>query len=320
MIRPATNLEWWLDGGQPGKILPMTTVAPSRTIFDEAKHPRDPAGKFAPKGLAGRQRLLAAYDAGHEKLGDLGGGNRALSVEKVKLSDGTVAVVKTVGGNDLNPAEARKEVLAGAIANTLGITNVHTVEIEENRLLTEFVAGTDGNAIIAKATAGIPGFGRETDKKRVVARKAEEDRVAQLDQGREIGILDWLVDNPDRHQANWLVSADGTRVTPIDQGNSRFVPTRYPSGAKGEEGVIRELGPDSPFAAYWTGLRTTKYGEIKSLKPRVSQQYLADLRDALERVDFGPDETWRTGVFDRLAMLEAKAPKRISGERPFGQT
>jgi hypothetical protein len=149
--------------------------------------------------------------------------------------------------------------------------------------------------------------------------------VLDLPGAREMGIMDFLIRNRDRHTQNWFVSDEG-RVVPIDHGMVFFTPT----------GADRDI-PRSPFSMYWAGHAEEKpsaragFGVdpatrakpstpiIKEgdLKPRVSKAYLAELRARLElgKGEF-TDEEW-AGIIARLDMLTAAAPDTIEGEPPM---
>jgi hypothetical protein len=141
--------------------------------------------------------------------------------------------------------------------------------------------------------------------------------VLTMPGAREIGVLDFLVRNRDRHELNWL--SDGERIRPIDHGLTFW----------GTEGADRDV-PFSPFAEHWLGLtqkrtprpaagrsntdaRTVKGPKVK-VQPQVSKQYLAKVRSQLElaRSEFSDDE-W-AGLDARLKILEQAAPETIPGE------
>jgi hypothetical protein len=149
--------------------------------------------------------------------------------------------------------------------------------------------------------------------------------VFDLPGARELGIMDFLIRNRDRHELNWKVGSDG-QVKPLDHGMTFFTP----------EGADRDV-PRSPFSMFWAGheeakpsaragfgvdpgLRakpSTKVIREGDLKPRVSKAYLAEVRARLElgKAEFS-DSEW-DAIMLRLDMLVAAAPATIDGESPM---
>jgi hypothetical protein len=177
------------------------------------------------------------------------------------------------------------------VANALGIDDVHAVDVGDGQVLATLVPGQPG-ALAGGDPLTMPG-------------------------AKEIGILDFLVRNRDRHELNWL--SDGERIRPIDHGLTFW----------GAEGSDRDV-PFSPFSEYWLGLtqkrtprpaagrsntdaRAVKGPKVK-VQPKVSKQYLAKVRSQLElaRSEFSDDE-W-AGLDARLRILESAAPETIPGE------
>jgi hypothetical protein len=239
-------------------------------------------------GETGRQALKDAFDAGHHEGDELTGGRMALSVKRVTLSDGTQAVLKRP--NDAG--EHRREIASGVVANALGIDDMHAVDAGDGQLLTTLAPGVPGAMVRGPDALTMPG-------------------------AREIGVLDFLIRNRDRHELNWL--SDGERIRPIDHGLTFF----------GTEGADRDV-PFSPFSAHWLGLtqkrtprpaagksntsaRAVKGPKVK-LAPKVSQRYLQWVRKQLEaaKAEFS-DEEW-AGFEVRLRILEKAAPETIPGE------
>lgn len=170
-----------------------------------------------------------------------------MSIKKVKLSDGSIAVLKTPASAD----EHRKELASGVVANALGFP-VHTIDVGDGQLLTNFVDGKPG-ALWARGQTGPSIFG-EHSPEFLQAREAlvfgggmamsDANAAASIltaPGAREMGVLDWLIRYRDRHAQNWIVGADGA-VSPIDHGITYFSTT----------GADRDV-PLSPFSRYGLG-------------------------------------------------------------------
>jgi hypothetical protein len=315
---------------------------------EEIAHPEMPE----PTVLSGADDLAHALTSGYTVVSEIHGGNSNLGIQKIQFPDGQHAALKTTP----SPEEARREILANRVANVLGVTDIYTAPGQsDHQVVSGFIEGRSGNRVLTDAivAAGAQGgLGQSSQAKRRRAIADEEKRVAQLPNGREIGILDWLTPNPDRHAGNWFVTSED-RVVPIDHGKAFLPPARYfdPNTQKNAEMV-----PDSPFSTYWTGFRLTRYGEVtvdtdpdgKALqitsrgRPKVSKAYLANVRLALESIrhefteshtDFPthaqaaasgspdpietPEQAWFDQMMDRLRLLEQAAPARITDEPPF---
>jgi DNA topoisomerase-1 len=266
-------------------------------------------------GETGRSMLKQAFEAGHHEGDELTGGRMAQSVKRVTLSDGSQGVLKKLA----SAGEHRREIASGVVGNALGIDDVHAVDVGDGQVLATLVPGQPGGVWLdglpdvddiglTSSTAfpgmafTVGGLGRE---------------VLTMPGAREIGVLDFLVRNRDRHELNWL--SDGERIRPIDHGLTFW----------GTEGADRDV-PFSPFAEHWLGLtqkrtprpaagrsntdaRTVKGPKVK-VQPQVSKQYLAKVRSQLElaRSEFSDDE-W-AGLDARLKILEQAAPETIPGE------
>jgi DNA topoisomerase-1 len=244
-------------------------------------------------GHTGRQMLKDAFDAGFHEGDDLGGNVGSDMVKRVTLSDGSAGVLKRP-----KPDQHRREYISGVAANAMGF-DVHTIDAGEGRLLTSMVSGSPGGkkASLQDLRAHVTAPG-----------------------GREIGVLDWLTRNRDRHGGNWIVTENG--VVPIDHGLTNFGP------ADNDRDIPRGV-----FAEHWLGLTqkptayagadkdatqalTAKNPKAK-LQPKVSKRYLDDVRRRLEqaREEFS-DVEW-DGMMERLRILQAAAPDLIDGEEPL---
>lgn len=268
----------------------------------------EPKDKLDVPGAEGRKLMKAAFDGGMIEGKELTGGQMNLSIKRVTLSDGTEAVLK----RPADMGEHRREIVSGTVANALGFP-LHTVDVGDGSFITTFSNGRTG--IDYLVDTGMNAF--ETDGQ--VQRRL--DAAAGLLGGREIGVLDWLVRNRDRHSGNWIVSPAG-EVAPIDHGLTFFTP----------DGADRDV-PRSPFSVHWLGLTqkptprpargrdhadaANVTGPKVKLNPKVSKKWLRELRQRMQkaRAEYTDDE-W-DGMMIRLQMLEDAAPDTIPNEAPM---
>jgi hypothetical protein len=281
------------------KIVPAGT--PATPPVKATAAPSAPATP-ADRGAA----FLAAFEDGYTVLEQLSGGNAAVSVQKIRLSDGQIGVLKK-GSED----ETEREHKAGVIARAVGLDYI-AERVSATEILTEFVEGRAGIEYTAAAVAAADTAGLVKNAlwaAEDAASNAELDRVAGFPQGKLVGLLDWLIHNSDRHVLNWIATPKlddrGTplgdpEIAPIDHGHAQFVPA---------EPFI----PNSPFAYWILGLPFGKayplLGIAEKVTPRVTAAEVAELRAALEAVEgeFADRPSWFEHILDKLRVLEATA-------------
>jgi DNA topoisomerase-1 len=282
-------------GAQVSKILGNTREESLKSYIDPAVFgpvPGDAPTASEVPGETGRSMLKQAFEAGHHEGDELTGGRMAQSVKRVTLSDGSPAVLKKL----TSAGEHRREIASGVVANALGIDDVHAVGVGDGQVLATLVPGQPGG-VWSEGLPDIDAYAPDTPKDVLTARKTlvesgmrfslavKSAHVLTMPGAKEIGILDFLVRNRDRHELNWL--SDGERIRPIDHGLTFW----------GTEGADRDV-PYSPFSEYWLGLsqkrtprpaagrsntdaRAVKGPKVK-VQPKVSKQYLAKVRSQLE--------------------------------------
>lgn len=247
-----------------------------------------------------RDDLKISYDTYHDDTDSFAGGNVAQAVDLVTLADGSRAVRKTTKSGQED--EARRELLTQRIFNALGVTDVVTTRLDDRSTLTSYVDGKTGSRTIVDAQRGKP-LPHEISNNIVAAAVISPG-------GREIGLVDWLTDNPDRHEGNWIIRGDGS-VAGIDHGNVKFALTTYLDYKTQQP---RTLAPDSPFAQHWVGYRTNKYRElVGKLRPRFTTVELAEIRTNLEalRPEFERDGVgdWHDFIMSQLTRVEMATTK-----------
>lgn len=237
--------------------------------------------------------LRKAYEGGHTDTEKLGGGNSADLVEKVKLSNGQHAIRKVQTARD-----NRAEYLSGRVANALGIKEVTVAQTGDRETVSVFHKGDPGVVQMRKAL----GTARYEDDRRA-ALDAEVKRQTRLKNGREIAMLDWVTNNDDRHELNWMVSPDNKTVIPIDHGNADFKAINHGLTKKPKV-------PKSPFVEEWIRPNRDDLENFSSADPQWTPAELKKIRSSIEALsgEFdGPDEkNWHAFMLSRLDMLEGK--------------
>lgn len=248
----------------------------------------------APTVQTSVQKLRDAYDAGFTVDNELHGGNSTEFVQILTLSDGTKAVRKKSKPQDYYAEDAQREYLSGLVAEALGIPDTAAVQLDDRTTLAPFIEGESGGRTLKD---------RLNKAKTNTEYYAIEQEHATLPNGKEIGMLDWLINNPDRHNLNWMITPDG-RVQPIDHGNAHFVSTVYNG---------KEQAPVGPFVTHWLGLRTTQFNEIRSIKPKFTKAEITEYRHRLQALEPLFAEAGRSELFtimmQRLDRVDEKVKK-----------
>jgi hypothetical protein len=246
-----------------------------------------------PPGQKEIDDLRKAFEKGHSSGEELDGGVSADAVEKVKLSNGKFAVRKEQSERD-----TRAEYLSSRVANALGIKEVTVAQTGDRETVAAFIKGEPGSVRMMKALAS-----RQSEGGKRAALDDELKQQMKLKNAREIGMLDWLIDNDDRHELNWMVSPDGKSVVPIDHGSANFeAQTHMLTGAS--------KVPRSPFVDEWIRPELDDNEGFKSANPQWTPAEISEIRSSIEglRSEFrSPEEQkWHQFMMSRLQMLRAK--------------
>jgi hypothetical protein len=188
--------------------------------------------------------MKRAYDAGFTELGTLprwgdtrfrqGGSLPDAGVNanrKIQLSDGTFAYLKHMGmGGD----EAFNEVMAARLFEAVGVNDLVAVSVVDPRPPSDISARSVGGTYWSVLTREIPGEMGEEFNDRFLSQGSDAniDAIKNLKNARELSLIDYLINNDDRHENNWI-HKDGVAY-PIDHGyafnvntNSFPLPIRY---------------------------------------------------------------------------------------------
>lgn len=224
----ATRTSFYLaDGGSAGTTSPPPAAAPLA----------DAEASVAAPVRAARE-LAAAYQQGYTVEASLPSGRHAVSVQLVRLANGSLAVRKEVDRSE-NPDEVLDAYLAGLVAEALEIPHTTTAMLNDTTVLSRFVPGVSG-ADRRREAGEIDGAGARLST-------FELEYLTNLEGGREIGLLDFLTGNLDRNDGNFHIAevTDPGRVA----GRAAVYPLDHAFA------IFGSLGPDedevllySPFS------------------------------------------------------------------------
>lgn len=214
--------------------------------------------------------------------------------KRVLFNDGTPAIYKRAKGDyplggtgrDWTPKDQTDaEELAPVVASILDLRAPAVQRLSDTEIHMEYVENaTDAYARFFDRDA--PDFMRVSDD------------VLGSDDGFRLGLLDVLLDNPDRHGYNWLID-DEDRIYPIDHGLS-FTNT---------QGPLRSAASRSPFAREY--FVTPNGGYKENTLTRRDIEYLSQQLDAIRPIfqQMGR-ELWHDVMRVRLMQLDRLAKGR----------
>jgi hypothetical protein len=164
------------------------------------------------------QRLRGALTSGALGKGTMSWPSQGVQGETavVKLPDGTEVVSKTQDAirND-------REELSSYVSQAIGAgaPAVARDPSDPRHILMSYVPGQTAMRYL---TGVYEDTNKESDSLDASdARDQAEFDLISSNEGGQIGLLDYLISNPDRHDENWMVSPDGVPV-PIDNGSAQF--------------------------------------------------------------------------------------------------
>lgn len=213
-------------------------------------------------------------------------------VEREYYNDGSIGIHK--GGMDKREHDA--EVHGAEVANAVGI-DVAVVS-----------SGVDDEGLYSIRAANVAGESghRLNNGEMVMGNEAGIPGVTDTTDGVRIGTLDFLIDNPDRHGANFIKQDNDGRILPIDNGNARFAEFTQGDPMNGR-------APTSPFSLDpGMGIKTNQYGEVTSFSSNaLHPDDIPVLRGRLESLrpsfEANGNTGWHDNVMSRLDILEANA-------------
>lgn len=243
--------------------------------FDKAKQARLPndtpvgGGAAEPDALGESRALAAAFHAGYTVDSEMPRGDTSASVRRITLSDGTKAILKHT------PPEARdvpdvvsQDHLGTLVGRALGIDGIGSAKIDDDTTVTRLVPGVTGSDDVLAKHGSM---------------EAEMKRHIGLKNGAKIGLLDYVINEGDRHQGNYLV--DGDTVRPIDHGDAEFLPTYSAYHGRYKEGAEEVVSPfsrehllkkgsagDEIHSPFSHAELQTFFDRLKALKPEFEKE------------------------------------------------
>jgi hypothetical protein len=205
----------------------------------------------------------------------------------IKLPDGSEAFMKKVNPEERTPSAATAaEQLSAVVAQALGIEHVNTVRVP--------------NSVDTTVSEKVPGIPAVDHFEAAYGEGAymnlgNTDRLDDIKNAREIGLLDALIQNSDRHANNWMVDETYTAY-PIDHGLAFSYSSNIPS-------------PVSPFFDRFFYSSYPGLGEADSLWTKEELEALRGLVEAT-KPSFEELEKlhWFEDMMDRMEYLINLAP------------
>ena len=209
-----------IKAGTPVTIVTRgsTVTLPDGTVMQLRKAVATPVAKPVKATKAKAVPSLDQRTRSVEKLSrqtpsdtrQLGGGQHA-DVDLLTYPGGPQAVRKVFGRRSPgSPAEIKREVdaeiLAPTVADAVGLRAPGVVSVDKNGVLMEFIEGET----FAERFPGF-GYGDQGHWARIALQHSETD------DGRMMGLADYLMGNVDRNEGNWMFLPNG-RYAAIDHG------------------------------------------------------------------------------------------------------
>jgi hypothetical protein len=265
------------------------TVAPTKA----AKVVKAPATKAGDSPAVQRSRLNALKGKVPVSTRQLGGGASA-DTELMTFAGDRKAVSKIYGRRGRADDEGDREVLGALVAESTDARVAATVQPSRNHLLQEYIDGPTGDELMGPGGS----YGRTEQQLWAV-----QGRYIDSDDGKRLGIADYLMANTDRNDGNWIVMADG-RVVGIDHGMAFGHPITTGPG----------VSPFSSFmadsAGFWLERVPVAPEDLAIIRRRIEA-----LRPQFESSARGLAR--HKSVLTRLAALEKRAtvgsPRLIAG-------
>lgn len=176
--------------------------APAKRVTPKPKAKASPA---PPPGRVSDKAFVAdrGGEKSSQKLSAAGSGSH---VELITFGDGSKAIYKASKSDRASAKEEfDAEQLGVHVAEALGLKPPKMHRTDDDTAFFDYVDS-------GRVAGSIPSLAKSKD---VMATGEFFDSR----DGRRIGLLDALLENPDRHTGNWIVQDDGS-ITPIDHGLS----------------------------------------------------------------------------------------------------
>jgi hypothetical protein len=264
-------------------------AAPTLTSKVPPLEPAAPLSR-APLAWQARQDELRAISARPVIKDEQVYGGESAYTRKLEHEGGPPTITKDTMRIHQTKAQAARdadaEELGALTADAVGLRAPTVVRLDRSKIEMEFLEGKPGGGSIAEIPRGTV--------------------FEETDDGRLMGLLDYVTGNPDRSDRNWLLLPDG-HMASIDMGDA----FRAPKLA----GTRDNFGSDLIFDE-----ETSKPRKIVDFNPAdlaVIRTRLEALRPEFERLKRG---TWHNQMMARLADIEKRADPtaviRLAEARP----
>lgn len=230
-------------------------VAPEPTPEPEAELPAEPVAPAAPEPLG----LLAQIRADSRAMG-AAYVDPSMEIYQYGIGDGIQAenqFARTVVGDvfikkifaERYPDAAVAEILSNRIARALGIDDITLADVGKDTVVMTKIDGEFGAEVLGKYA---------------------DTELLDLPNGREMALLDFMIENRDRHGWNWFVSPDN-KVIPFDHGLALFnkwTGDRDHDRSGFVQNAIYPNGYDQPLAPIYSKEELEKHrASLAEIKP-----------------------------------------------------
>lgn len=249
------------------KIVSVPDDEPQITLYDDrgyiaahmpGKHDQATHGHGGARARLGEQMQLEVVASEH-----LGGGASGSEVIRETRSDGSMTLRKKFSEDDMSLEAVDREVLGAEVAEALGLDNVAVVQVGDDEIVTTFHEGSTGLRLM------------ESDG-------ASYTQAFESEDGRRIGMLDYVTTNEDRHDGNWVRTNDG-RIAPIDHTGMRFENTQLLDGTSPFE-IVAGLNPGFGVPSVFTRAELDDIGDrLDGLKSKFAERGHSDWHSAMMR-------------------------------------
>lgn len=154
------------------------------------------------------EKALLAKHGGEKDSRQLSTSDNASSVHLITMGDGVQAVhKKSKSDPETGKGEFDAEQLGAKVAEAIGLKPPRVLRTKDDEAYFDYI-DTGKVAAEVEAVSGNDG---------AWGNNMTTGPYGDTPDGRRIGLLDTLIENPDRHVGNWFVQDDGS-LTPIDHG------------------------------------------------------------------------------------------------------
>lgn len=213
--------------------------------------------------------------------------HNASDVHLITFADGSKVIAKASKSSDeYAKGEFDAEQLAALVGDVLNLKPPAVYRTDDGEAYFDYIN-------TGQVAASVPSIASSSSN-------LDVDGYFDTLDGRRIGLLDTLIENPDRHQGNWIVHEDGS-ITPIDHGLGWERAT-----LEGQHGSPARPGSLGAFTDHYIGERSGQWRD-NDLSPEYVKQLrtrLAALKPQFEQLD---QADWHKRMMLRFDIIASHA-------------